>query len=319
MKDQFNREIYYMRVSVTDRCNFRCTYCMPSKGVKYAPPEELLTFDEIRTVCEEAAVLGIRRIKLTGGEPLMRPGLHELAAMLSELAGIEQVTLTTNGSLLGGKPELLKKGMLNGINISLDTMDPVRFRKMTGTGELKEVLKGTELVRKAGIPLKLNTVLYPGDDWKSVLRFAGEEAVDIRFIEMMPLGRGREYAGASREEVLLYIKEHYGSPVREKDTPGNGPAEYYRVPGLKNRIGIIAPIHGVFCESCNRIRLSATGKLKPCLCYRETADIRSALRTGGREYVRQKLKETIEGKPEAHAFNEYDRITEKRLMASIGG
>ena len=230
-----------------------------------------------------------------------------------------QVTLTTNGALLEQFLPALCGNGLDAVNISLDTLDPERFAQVTRGGNLQDVLDGFRAAVQSGIPVKLNTVLYQGEDWKELAALAADLPVDVRFIEVMPIGRGGAHAGASKEEVLAFLEEKYGTPVPDARVHGNGPAVYYRLPCFQGSIGLITPIHGVFCGSCNRIRLSSTGQIKPCLCYGETIDLKESLREGSMEQVREKLREAIYRKPSAHSFQDARQVTEKRVMAAIGG
>lgn len=329
MKDAYQREIDYMRISITDRCNLRCSYCMP-EGVEWIPMEEVLTYEEIAAVCEEAAKLGIRKVKITGGEPLVRRGCADLVSMIKGIAGIRQVTLTTNGVELKRYAVALKQAGIDGINISLDTKRPKLFRRITGFDRMQEVLDGIDAAYELGIPVKINTVLQPGineDAWKEMAEFARERKIDVRFIEMMPIGSGREIASISNEDVKKGLEQTYGSLERDRMVHGNGPAVYYRIPGFCGSIGFISAVHGKFCQSCNRIRMTATGELKPCLCYGDSISIKEALRTRlsdgscgiDEEHLRKSLETAILKKPRAHCFEEEMSITEKKKMAQIGG
>lgn len=326
MKDAYGRGIDYMRISITDRCNLRCTYCMPH-GIEWIPMEEILTFEEIRLVCEEAAKIGIRKIKLTGGEPLVRKGCPELVRMIKSVPGIEQVTLTTNGVALAKYAEELKKAGIDGINVSLDTMNPGEFQKIAGLDCLEDVLSGIEAAYSLGIPTKINTVLQPGlneDAWKDMALFAKVRKIDVRFIEMMPIGNGAEITSISNEDVKTELEKIYGVLEPDGKVHGNGPAVYYHIPGFQGSVGFISAIHGKFCGGCNRIRMTATGDLKPCLCYGDSVSMKEALRSKTedlmmRDAVRDVLEEAILQKPKAHCFEEKKNITEKKKMAQIGG
>ena len=329
MRDSYQREIDYMRISITDRCNLRCSYCMPD-GVEWLPMEEVLTYEEIAAVCEEAAKLGIRKVKITGGEPFVRKGCAYLVEMIKGIAGIQQVTLTTNGVELKRYASALKRAGIDGINISLDTKQPEIFCKITGFDRIQEVLDGIDAAYEIGIPVKMNTVLQPGineDAWKEMVEFARDRKIDVRFIEMMPIGNGKEISSISNEDVKKRLEQIYGSLERDTTVHGNGPAVYYRIPGFCGSIGFISAMHGKFCRSCNRIRMTATGELKPCLCYGESISIKEALRmrlpdgSYGIDYerLREKLETAILGKPQAHCFEEEQNITEKKKMAQIGG
>ena len=322
MLDQFERTIDYMRVSITDRCNLRCRYCMP-EGVELVPMEGVLTYEEIREVVSAAAKLGIKKIKITGGEPLARLGCADLIAQLKAIPSIEQVTMTTNGVLLGKHlPDLLKAG-LDAVNISLDTLDPKRFLEISRRDELPAVLESLDAALAAGLRTKINVVLQKGmneDEWLALAQLAQEKALDVRFIEMMPIGSGREVNGISNETLLTELRKQYPALEDDSTVHGNGPAVYVHIPGWKGSIGFISAMHGKFCSSCNRVRLTAQGKLKPCLCYGETADLLPVLRSEHTEADLQKvLKEAIYQKPKQHCFEDPEQITEKGRMASIGG
>lgn len=323
MKDQYGRDIDYMRVSITDRCNLRCRYCMPD-GIRWLPMEEILTLEEITEACRAAAALGIRKIKVTGGEPLVRKGCVDLIGMLHAIPGIEQVTLTTNGILLSDcAAELCRQG-LHAVNISLDTLDPKKFAQITGFDQLPKVLDGIDAMEACGVPVKINAVLQRGvNDMECIAltELAKERSIDVRFIELMPIGHGKEMEPVSNPEVLEHLRCHYGPEqiVPDPRTHGNGPARYYHIDGFQGSIGFISAIHGKFCQSCNRIRLTATGDLKPCLCYSDHISIKNALRTGSPEDVRKLLRQAIEQKPAAHCFENIQTVTEMKEMSRIGG
>ena len=323
MKDQYGREIDYMRVSITDRCNLRCRYCMP-EGIEWLPMEQILTLEEITEACRQAAALGIRKIKVTGGEPLVRKGCVDLIGMLHALPGIEQVTLTTNGVLLSDCADALCLQGIHAVNVSLDTLDPAKYKAITGFDALSKVLEGIQVMTAKGIPVKLNAVLQRGvNDMECIAlaELAKAYPLDVRFIELMPIGHGREQEPVSNPEVLERLKRHYGSEHVTPDPKihGNGPARYVRIDGFKGSIGFISAIHGKFCQSCNRIRLTATGELKPCLCYSDTISIKNALRTGSPEDVKELIRRAIEQKPAAHCFEHIQTITETKEMSKIGG
>ena len=321
MLDSRGREINYMRVSVTDKCNLRCRYCMP-EGVDIVPMSDLLTFEEITAVCRQASLLGIDRIRITGGEPLVRKGVEDLVAMVRALPAIHQVTMTTNGVLLADHlPGLLEAG-LDGVNISLDTMDRDVFRRITGRDRLDRVLAGLEAALDSGIRVKINSVLIKrtnDHEWSGLSELARTRPLDIRFIELMPIGSGRDYQGISNQDLLARMRERFPDLEEDRRIHGNGPAVYYRVPGWQGSIGLISPVHGKFCSDCNRIRLSAMGDLKPCLCFEPTANVRDLLRKQGEEAAGRLLRKVIFDKPEAHCFNKIEDITEDRQMIAIGG
>ncbi len=319
MKDKHNREINYMRVSVTDRCNYRCVYCMPENGVRLMDAAQILTYEEITKVIEIAAQLGISRIKLTGGEPLVRNGLPKLVGMIKKIEGIEQVTLTTNGYFLESYIDELADNGLDAVNISIDSPDPERYALITGGGDLGRVLKGMEAAVAKGMKVKINSVLFNDEDWKQMIFFAKDNTVDVRFIEVMPIGKGKEMSGISKEEVLAFMKREGICYSKDMSSHGNGPAEYVKAEGFLGSIGLITPIHKKFCAACNRIRLTASGKIKPCLCYAKTFDVRAPLRDNDMKTVRETIRKAILEKPEAHHFENITGVTEDRAMLEIGG
>lgn len=337
MKDSYGRKIEYMRISITDRCNLRCRYCMP-EGTEWLPMEEILTYEEIAMICREAVELGITRFKITGGEPLVRKGCPGLIRLIKDIPGVEQVTMTTNGVLLGDCIDELKLAGLDAVNVSLDTLDEERYREITGFSQLPRVLHSIECVLKSGIPVKINVVLQKGvneDEWWRLAELARNAPVDVRFIELMPIGHGKERQGVSNEVLLERMKQRYLEEKRgyyldmpfcsdrqicpDSQVHGNGPAVYYKFSGFQGSIGFISAIHGKFCESCNRIRLTSTGKLKPCLCFEDSVSVREAAREGRRLEVRRKLQESIAGKPQMHSFERIEKVTEKKRMSQIGG
>ena len=323
MKDQYGRNIDYIRVSITDRCNLRCRYCIPD-GIEWLPMDEILTLEEITEACRQAAALGIRKIKVTGGEPLVRKGCTELIGMLNAIPGIEQVTLTTNGILLSDFADELRRQGLHAVNISLDTLDPLKFAQITGFDQLPKVLEGIRAMESRGIPVKINAVLQRGvNDMECIAlaELAKVSPIDVRFIELMPIGHGKGMEPVSNPEVLERLRAHYGTEHISPDprTHGNGPARYYQIDGFTGSLGFISAIHGKFCQSCNRIRLTATGEVKPCLCYSDSISIKNALRTGSPGDVKKLLQQAIQQKPSAHCFEKIQTVTEMKEMSKIGG
>ena len=321
MRDLQGRVIDYMRVSITDRCNLRCKYCMPER-IPSLPKEEILTFSEILAVCRQAADLGIRKIKITGGEPLVRKGCTELIGELKQLPGIAQVTMTTNGLLLSENLEGLVKAGLDGVNISLDTLDGDKFEQITGFQRLDAVLASIDWALDTELKVKVNTVLQPGvneDEWESLLLLTKERKLDVRFIEMMPVGRGRGCSGVSNQELFQRIKARYPGVKQDGRIHGNGPAAYVQIPGFAGSVGFISAIHGRFCNSCNRIRMTAAGDIKPCLCYQESLSVRKAVRAGRDDEARDILKRAILMKPAGHCFEQPGDVTELRKMVQIRG
>lgn len=325
MKDSYGRKIDYMRISITDRCNLRCRYCMP-EGIEQVPMSDILTYEEIIRVCRAAARAGIRKLKITGGEPLVRLGCPELIGKLKKITGIEQVTMTTNGVLLAELlPELLDN-RLDAVNISLDTMDRDIYQQITGRDELPQVMEGIKKAIESGIPVKANAVLQKGineKEWKGLAELTKESSMDVRFIEMMPIGYGKEYQTIYNEDILAKLKEREPELYEDISVHGNGPAVYYRIPGAKGSIGFISAMHGKFCGNCNRLRLTSMGKLKPCLCFGDSIDLREILRESGGESVDELLYqavcEAVRMKPEQHRFEALSDITEQKKMVQIGG
>lgn len=328
MLDQYGRKIEYLRISVTDRCNLRCVYCMPEEGVEQVSHSEILTFDEMIRVCRICAKLGITKVKLTGGEPLVRKGLGSLLRSIKELEGIEQVTLTTNGVLLAGQIDELADAGLDAVNISLDTLDRTQYREFTRRDELEAALEGLKAaLRYPYIRVKVNCVALHGENesqWVPLAEIAREKPVDVRFIEMMPIGLGKDYPLSSQEIVYGVLKEVYGEAQFLTGNFGNGPAVYAQFPGFCGKIGFISAVSHKFCGSCNRIRLTAEGFLKPCLQYSSGIDLRTVLRSGaGEKELEELLKNVIFEKPRCHQFTpegdqEADELEQKR-MSSIGG
>lgn len=325
MLDQFGRTIDYLRISVTDRCNLRCRYCMPD-GVELTSMERLLTLEEIVTVAECAASLGIHHIKLTGGEPLVRRGLPSLLSMLKVIPGIEKVTLTTNGILLPGMlPELLGAG-LDAVNISLDTTDPELYEEITGRDALQGAMQALDAAVAAGLRTKVNAVsLDLGEDnLRSLIALAKDRPVDVRFIEMMPIGMGKAFPVMDHQQLRRKLAAFYPGIAEDRSFHGFGPAVYLRIPGYQGSIGLISAIHGKFCGSCNRVRLTSEGYLKACLCYHEGADLREILRRECPEEERKtELKQAMERvifeKPGEHCFEQLAGVTEEAPMSAIGG
>ena len=318
MLDRYGRVINYLRISVTDRCNLRCCYCMP-EGVQDVGMKNILTFEEIWEIVRTGVSLGITHIRITGGEPLVRKGCVDLIRGIREIPGVETITMTTNGVLLGNYGKQLKEAGVDGVNISLDTLDPEEFYKITGKRELKEVLAGIRAVKTAGLPVKLNAVNRKELDPIPLVRYAQEENLPLRFIEMMPVGYGKKYVGRSNEELWETLEAVCGKAEcmtnrEDLSRMGSGPAVYYQFSDLKVPVGFISAIHGKFCDTCNRVRLTAEGYLKLCLCYDEGEDLRRVLREGEKENLRTIMEQTIFRKPAAHCFEHPAEMSETDEM-----
>ena len=323
MLDRYGRVINYLRISVTDRCNLRCCYCMP-EGVQDVGMKNILTFEEIWEIVRTGVSLGITHIRITGGEPLVRKGCVNLIRGIREIPGVETITMTTNGVLLGNYAKQLKEAGVDGVNISLDTLDPEEFYKITGKRELQEVLAGIRAAKTAGLPVKLNAVNRKELDPIPLVRYAQEENLPLRFIEMMPVGYGKKYVGRSNEELRETLEAVCGKAEcmtnrEELSRMGSGPAVYYQFSDLKVPVGFISAIHGKFCDTCNRVRLTAEGYLKLCLCYDEGENLRRVLREGEKENLRTIMEQTIFRKPAAHCFEHPAEMTETHEMVKIGG
>ena len=319
--DSFGRRINYLRISVTDRCNLRCIYCMSPEGISWISHSELLSYEEISTIVQIAAELGVNKIRLTGGEPLVRAGLPTLIEMLSQLEGIEEVSLTTNGTLLKKYALELKQAGLRRINISLDTLKAGKFRKITRLGELKDALSGIEASREAGFdPIKINMVVMKNINDGEVLDFARmtyKEKLHVRFIELMPFSNVAELVPAG--ELRRRISRSLGTLEPCPSPPGNGPARCYCLPGARGTIGFISPITEPFCSSCNRLRLTSYGQLSPCLLSDEGIDLRGPLRNNApAKELEHLILSVVASKPEHHRLAD-GIVPMKRNMSQIGG
>jgi cyclic pyranopterin phosphate synthase len=323
MLDQFNRKIDYLRISVTDKCNFRCAYCMPEKGVKTLKHDDILNFDEIVRICKSAVKLGIHKIKITGGEPLVRKGIVNLIQMINEIEGIEEITMTTNGYLLADYLTALKKAGIAGINISLDTLKDELFYKITRRNGLSRVIHSIKDAVKLGIPVKINCVPIEENrgELAEIAALARDYPVHVRFIEMMPIGFGQLFDGIYQDDIIKKLEEAYGNMTLCTARLGNGPAKYYKIEGFQGKIGFISAMSHEFCGDCNRIRITADGCFKLCLNYDSQINIRDYIRTGvSDEELEVFMKHAIFNKPQRHGFLENDnQEKEMRKMVGIGG
>lgn len=322
MLDGHGRGIDYVRISVTDRCNLRCVYCMPEEGVEHMAHESILTYEEILRLCRIFVALGITKFKLTGGEPLVRKGLPGLVSRLKRIPGVESVTLTTNGILLGAHlPELMRAG-IDGINISLDTLDPERYTALTRRGGLSDALAGLEAaLAQPGLNVKVNCVAMEGHaaDWLALAELARARSLAVRFIEPMPIGLGRGLAPCGEESVAGALEERYGPLIPYHGRLGNGPCRYYTLPGFVGKIGFISAVSHQFCDKCNRVRLTATGYLKTCLQYDRGVQLSPLLKEGD-EVLRNAIAAAILDKPAEHQFSQRQvPQREDRIMSQIGG
>ncbi|MDD7389687.1 MAG: GTP 3',8-cyclase MoaA [Lachnospiraceae bacterium] len=324
MIDSYGRVIDYLRISVIDRCNLRCVYCMPEEGLEMISHEEILTYGEIVRICKIMAKDGLKKIKLTGGEPLVRKDLPKLAARLKKIPGIEKVTLTTNGVLLGSMMEELHDAGIDSINISLDTLNRELYAQITRRDQLEAVRKGIEAVLAyPDISLKINCVPMglPEQDLSEVASLAKDHRIHVRFIEMMPIGYGKNYRFTGEDEILGQLEERFGKAEIYTGKLGNGPCHYYDFEGFQGKIGFISAISHKFCSECNRVRLTSQGFLKTCLQYNTGSDLKVPMRTGASdEELRELIIQTINGKPVGHRFLEEEISDENNLnMSQIGG
>ena len=326
MRDKEGRIIDYLRISITDRCNLRCIYCMPEEGIWQIEHERILTYDEIVRVCEVLAEHGLKKIKITGGEPLVRKDAVKLIRELKKIPGITSVTITTNGVLLEQYYDALVDAGIDAITVSLDTLKPDMYERITRRQELKRVLKGIQkAVAENKVRFKINCVPVFGlddQDIFSMLELARESDVDIRFIEMMPIGLGKQFSFVSEDSIKKMIEEKYGPMTLFREKRGNGPCHYYSVPGLTGKVGFISAVSHKFCDTCNRVRLTSDGFLKTCLQYDCGVSLKPLLaRNASKEELWDAMEQAIRLKPKAHHFEEKktDNKDEERAMSQIGG
>lgn len=333
MKDSHGRVIDYLRISLTDRCNYRCIYCMPEEGVESLRHKDILSLEEIERVVHVAADMGIKRFRLTGGEPLVRKGVVDLVRAIHDTPGVRDVSLTTNGSLLPKMAGELKAAGLSRVNVSLDTLDPEQFAFITRKGQLHEALDGIEAALTAGFdPVKLNAVVVRSlkQDVFAFARMSLDRPLHVRFIEYMPVGESSGSCGCGwgeedvvpTEELIETINEQARAaglgalvPANKHKPNGGGPARYFEFEGAQGTVGFISPLSRHFCSECNRLRLTADGKIRPCLFSDEEYDVRAALREGTDEDVRAVFMQALGAKPDDH----HDKVGTDRKMSQIGG
>ncbi|TNE76292.1 MAG: GTP 3',8-cyclase MoaA [Gammaproteobacteria bacterium] len=326
LTDRFDRVINYLRLSVTDRCDFRCVYCM-AEEMTFLPRQQLLTLEELAFLCQAFVDLGVSRIRLTGGEPLVRRNVISLIRSLGQLDGLDELLLTTNGSQLTDVADELAAAGVRRINVSLDSVNPARFSEITRTGELHRVLRGILAAQRAGIErIKINSVIMRGrndDEILPLLEFALERQLDISFIEEMPLGdTGRDQRREelmSSEEIRQRIGEYY--PLVPSDITSPGPSRYYQIDGSSSRIGFISPNSHNFCETCNRVRVTCEGRLLLCLGNEHSVDLREVIRNhpGDLDALKQAIVDAMAIKPERHHFYDPEQPQVVRFMNTTGG
>jgi cyclic pyranopterin phosphate synthase len=327
LADRFARRIEYLRVSLTDRCNYRCTYCMPEEGVQLVPRADVLTFEELERLVGVFARLGVRRIRLTGGEPTVRKGVVDLIGRLARVPGIEEVAMTTNGHLLSDLAGPLRAAGLGEVNVSIDTLDRDRFRALTRRGDLDRVVAGIDAALAAGMDVKLNAVALRGvneEELADLCRFGWERGATPRFIEHMPMSDGEIYSQARhlgaaeiRQRISVALGAEVAPDPADLERP-RGPARYFRVAG--ERFGIISAMSEHFCATCNRLRLTATGDLHACLAFDDAVGLRDPLRAGASdEDLTEAIRAAVDGKREGHRFEVGGAGAPRKHMVAIGG
>jgi cyclic pyranopterin phosphate synthase len=329
LRDGFGRRIDYLRLSLTDRCNLRCVYCLPAHGTRWQPLADTLTVDELLRVVRTAAAMGIRRLRLTGGEPLVFPGVLELIRGAAAIDGIEEISLTTNGLRLEALAAPLAAAGLTRVNVSVDSLDPEKFRRITRGGDLRRVWRGLEAAEQHGLlPLKLNTVVVGGlndDELIALARLTVRRPWHVRFIELMPVGNQGDWGEGFPAEPRRYVSVQAMQArlaaldlAPDSGPVGNGPARTYRLPGARGTVGFISPLGDHFCASCNRLRLTADGRLRPCLLLDDEVPLRETLRSGGG--VEALLAAAVARKPAHHHLLQGAAYAPKaRRMCQIGG
>ena len=333
MKDSHGRVIDYLRISLTDRCNFRCVYCMPADGVCSMGHDEILRIEEIERLVRVAAGLGIKSVRLTGGEPLVRKGVVDLVNAITDIDGIENVSMTTNGVLLPAMIDDLRAAGLSRVNISLDTLDPDQFHTITRVGRLEDTLAGIDAALAAGLnPVKVNAVAVRSldQDFLEFAKLSIDRPLHVRFIEYMPVGDTSEDAGTGWGEGDVIPSEELFQTINRRAAAaglpslraagaakplGWGPARYFEFPGAQGTVGFISPLSRHFCSECNRLRVTADGKVRPCLFSDTEYDVRAALRAGDDGAVRDVLLHALGAKPDEH----HDKVGTDRKMSQIGG
>lgn len=335
MRDGFGREIDYMRISVIDSCNLNCYYCNPCNNNEHCHALNILSVKEVLCIVRAATRLGIKHFRLTGGEPLLHPQLDEMVLQIKKIPGVSSVSLTTNAVLLAQHAKWLKEAGIDSINVSLDTIDASEYERITKKPLLEEVKHGINAAIECGIRVKINVVLTPQTDVVALTRYVAKKGTDIRFIEMMPVGEGHTNGVEPYKKVIGTLSKLYGEPCRintektkeinsgndKRKIPDNGPAEYYIFPELGIRVGLIQAIHGKFCDTCNRIRVTADGRLMPCLGSSVTMDLVPDSWDFADDVEKdfsivRALRAAIKAKPRCHNFNDnavtYTKTTETK-------
>lgn len=319
MRDGHGRNINYLRISVTDRCNLRCIYCMPEQGVKILHRDDILRFEDILKIVKAGASLGINKIRYTGGEPLVMKDIDNLIYETSKIQQIKDIAITTNGILLSDIAEKLKKAGLKRVNISLDTLDKEKFRSITRIGNIDKVFDSIYKCLSIGLkPVKVNTVLmrdFNDTEFDDFISFIREVPVEVRFIELMPIGEGIKIYEKRKLNFMDILKLH--PELKPIQNEKNSTAQLYSIEGAKGKIGFISPVSCKFCADCNRIRLTSTGYIKPCLHSKEEINLREYL--NDKEKLTAALKSAILNKPIEHHLDEESTSRSEKMMYQIGG
>jgi len=319
MRDNYGRNINYLRISVTDRCNLRCIYCMPEQGVESLSHDDILRFEDTLKIIKAGASLGINKIRFTGGEPLVMKDIDKLIYETSKISGIDDISITTNGILLSDMAADLKKAGLNRVNISLDTLNTDKFRSITRIGNLDKVMESIYKCLSLGLtPIKINTVLLRGindTEFVDFLNLIREIPVEIRFIELMPIGEGAKMYEKNKLSFMELLELH--PELTQIQTPKSSTAQLYELEGAKGKIGFISPVSCKFCSDCNKIRLTSTGTIKPCLHSKEEISLRKYL--NDEEKLMNVLKSAISNKPLEHHLQEESVSRSIKVMSQIGG
>ena len=323
MLDACGRKIDYLRISITDRCNLRCVYCMPENGVSSISHDSLLRYEEIVRLVRLMQPLGVQKVRITGGEPMARRGCLELVRSLHEMGGLSRIAMTTNALLLRGRMREARDKGLTSVNISLDTLDPIRYRQMTRLGDVAPVLDVIDEALACGLDVKLNAVPVRGmneNDLVSVAALAKDKPLCVRFIELMPVGCGAAFSPIPTDEVLAKMEAAFGALPPDETRHGDGPARYVKPRGFVGSIGFIGAVSHEFCDHCNRVRLTSDGFLKLCLNHSAGLNLRELLRSGASdEQITAVIYDAIQKKPQRHGFYEVLTDREGRRMNEIGG
>lgn len=325
MQDNYQREISYLRVSVIDRCNLRCVYCMPPEGVQFVSHEEILRLEEIETIIRAAALIGVKRIRFTGGEPLIRKGLKGLIENVAAIPGIDDIALTTNGLLLPQQAQGLKQAGLRRVNISLDTLSNERYHQITRHGDLEKAWAGINAALDAGLqPVKLNSVVmrdFNDDEVVDIAKLTLEKPLHVRFIEIMPIGSSNSWVTdrfVPAEEIMSRINTELGQLLPAQKPAGVGPARYYRLEGAVGTLGFITSMSEHFCSHCNRLRVTSVGSLRSCLYDGSEIDLKTPLRSGASfEEITELIRQAIRLKIDRHHM--LDGWQDSRVMSQLGG